>query len=332
MPDPSSEDRVVPSLEPAASLEPVAGPPHGVVELAARVTTLGRGDDCDVQLAHEGVSRRHCTVARGDSGWTVTDLGSTHGTRVDGERLAPHVASPLDHGQMVGIGPWIFRARLRAGDDGPMAMCPDASAMSGGSSGSGASRGTYATRPTIFLRLREKDPAARELSWSEFRDRYAPVILGFARKAGLTTDDASDVLQDVLLAFFRVSPNFQYDPQKGRFRGYLKRATLNVIRRRRRHGPSIHLEIDPADDGSADEESHWEREWDAQILHRALGEARAHVDARTFEAFELYAERGVPAEEVAERLGISINSVHQAKSRVVRAARDAAARMREEEG
>ena len=224
---------------------------------------------------------------------------------------------------MLGIGPWVFRVKLHGGDEGPMAMGPDPSSVS---------RGTYATRPTIFLRLREQDRAARELSWSEFRDRYAPVIVGFARKAGLSADDASDVLQDVLLAFFRVSPNFEYDPQKGRFRGYLKRATLNVIRRRWRHGPSIHLEVDPADDGTNDEESHWEQEWDARIMQRALDEARSHVDARTFEAFELYAERGVPAEEVAERLGISVNSVHQAKSRVVRAARDTALRLRKEEG
>ncbi|MFO0874406.1 MAG: sigma-70 family RNA polymerase sigma factor [Phycisphaerales bacterium] len=312
------------SHQASAWLEPVAGPALPAIEIAvgARLV-VGRGDECDLRLAHEGVSRRHCLLELAVRGFRATDLGSTHGTRVDGERIAANEATAVRHGQALGIGPWVFRVRLDAADDAPMALGPEASAPA---------RGTYATRPTIFLRLREQDPAARELSWTEFRDRYAPVIVSFARHAGLSGHEAEDVLQDVLLAFFRVSPHFQYDPDKGRFRGYLKRATLNVIRRRRRHGPSYSLEIDPADDGSDEDDSRWEREWDAQVMRRALDEARGHVDARTYEAFELYAERTVPAEEVAERLGISVNSVHQAKSRVLRAAREAAARIRAEEG
>ena len=72
--------------------------------------------------------------------------------------------------------------------------------------------------------------------------------------------DGEDVLQEVLLSFFRVSPRFEYDPSLGRFRGYLKRATLNVIRRRwRRSTPSEPLEFDIEDDDGVASEAAWER-------------------------------------------------------------------------
>lgn len=68
------------------------------------------------------------------------------------------------------------------------------------------------------------------------------------------------------------------------------------------------------------------------MLQRALDEAAGAFEARTMEAFELFARRGVPAAEVAERLGMSVNGVHQAKSRVLKAVGEIVARIRADEG
>ncbi len=84
------------------------------------------------------------------------------------------------------------------------------------------SLGTYSTRASIFVRLVESQPEAREMAWSEFRARYAPVIAGFAAKCGATRQDIDDIIQDVMTSFLGRSGEFLYDPQKGRFRGYLK--------------------------------------------------------------------------------------------------------------
>ena len=89
----------------------------------------------------------------------------------------------------------------------------------------------YTTRASIFLRLQSDDAQLRELSWQQFHDRYAPVIAGFARNAGLRGDAIQDVIQDVLTGFFQAAPKFQYDPGKGRFRGYLKKATITTIKK-----------------------------------------------------------------------------------------------------
>ncbi|HLH14425.1 MAG TPA: DUF3662 and FHA domain-containing protein, partial [Solirubrobacteraceae bacterium] len=49
--------------------------------------TLGRSRECDVVLDDAGVSRRHAQLHPGADGWTVEDLGSTNGVRVNGQRV-----------------------------------------------------------------------------------------------------------------------------------------------------------------------------------------------------------------------------------------------------
>lgn len=57
------------------------------LSLTSRLATLGRGTDCDLRLDDTGVSRRHAEVRLDAGGATVTDLGSTNGTTVNGERI-----------------------------------------------------------------------------------------------------------------------------------------------------------------------------------------------------------------------------------------------------
>jgi hypothetical protein len=52
-----------------------------------RPLTLGRGQTCDVVVAHDTVSRRHAEISREAGGCYVSDLGSTNGTWIDGRRV-----------------------------------------------------------------------------------------------------------------------------------------------------------------------------------------------------------------------------------------------------
>jgi len=50
---------------------------------------IGRDPACAVSIAHDSVSRRHATLrGNGANDWSLTDLGSKNGIRVDGERVA----------------------------------------------------------------------------------------------------------------------------------------------------------------------------------------------------------------------------------------------------
>jgi hypothetical protein len=58
-----------------------------VVCVQGRSAVLGRSKTCDVQLDEQGVSRRHCEVLLREDGASIRDLGSSHGTWVDGRRI-----------------------------------------------------------------------------------------------------------------------------------------------------------------------------------------------------------------------------------------------------
>lgn len=285
--------------------------------------TIGRADDCSIRLDDTRVSATHAQVRRIGDAWHVIDLGSHNGTFVNRWKLAPNEPVILQDGDVMAVGPCRFRV-TQAGTPVEAAATP---AVDPGVTHSG----TYATRASLFLRLRDDDAHVQELGWEEFRGRYAPVITGYCRNAGVRAADAEDILQDVLLAMFQRVPEFEYDPQKGRFRGYLKRATLNAIRKRARKGLRVADEQWLDDEAEATQAS-WQREWERQVLARALDEARRRFDEKTLEAFELYAQRDVPAEEVAKRLGLSVNGVHQAKSRVLNVVRAVVDRIRADEG
>ena len=57
------------------------------VILSDEPLTIGRLNECDVVLADDSVSRRHAEVRRRENDIVVVDLGSTNGTRVNGERV-----------------------------------------------------------------------------------------------------------------------------------------------------------------------------------------------------------------------------------------------------
>jgi hypothetical protein len=63
---------------------------------------LGRSKDCDVVVADENVSRRHAEVRTTGSTWTVRDLGSTNGVKINGHRIEG--AQPLRHGDVIRLG------------------------------------------------------------------------------------------------------------------------------------------------------------------------------------------------------------------------------------
>jgi pSer/pThr/pTyr-binding forkhead associated (FHA) protein len=59
-----------------------------VHRLRAPAVVLGRSHACDLEFDKKGVSRRHCEIVVRRDGVIVRDLGSTHGTLVDGSRIS----------------------------------------------------------------------------------------------------------------------------------------------------------------------------------------------------------------------------------------------------
>ncbi len=82
-------------------LEIIEGPGAGrVFRLEGHPLVLGRRELCDIVLPDGGVSRRHARLEPGGDGWVITDLNSTNGTFVNGERIKSKALSSGDSVKM----------------------------------------------------------------------------------------------------------------------------------------------------------------------------------------------------------------------------------------
>lgn len=190
-----------------------------------------------------------------------------------------------------------------------------------------------ATSATLLLRLKANGPA-RELAWADFRKRYAPIIAGFARNLGASPQDVDDLIQEVMAGFFAAQPRFAYDASRGRFRGYLKTCVMHALSRRAQgklvmDGRPVDM-IDPADERI---EKMWETSWQQEQLARAVEDVRRHYeDNVTFHAFYRVTIGGEEPAAVAEALGLSVNSVYQARFRCMARLRSTLTQLADEEG
>ena len=76
----------------------------------------------------------------------------------------------------------------------------------------------------------------------------------------------------------------------------------------------------------------WEREWRANELRTGLQAVASEVEPKTFQAFQLFVLEEWPTEKVARFLGLSRQSVYQAKSRVIRKLRARLADSEDDDG
>jgi len=101
-----------------AQLVPLDGGPP--IDIVKDLVVIGRKDECDLRLDHKSVSKMHCVIVKTDGLLLLRDLGSTNGTRVNGQRVRRAALLPNDQ---VCIANYKFRVYL-----GPDAPPPPANA------------------------------------------------------------------------------------------------------------------------------------------------------------------------------------------------------------
>lgn len=97
-------------------LDRMAGPEAHVAPIQPDdgQAVIGRSEGCEIALVEETVSRRHAAIRHRGSHWMLEDLGSRHGTFVNSIKIAPGQATALGEGDLIRIGPWMFRVSLGA--------------------------------------------------------------------------------------------------------------------------------------------------------------------------------------------------------------------------
>jgi RNA polymerase sigma factor (sigma-70 family) len=191
---------------------------------------------------------------------------------------------------------------------------------------------TDATSASLLGRvaLSPSDHAA----WARFIAMYGPKIRGWCRRWGLQEADVEDVTQDVLLRLAQKLKTFRYDPA-GSFRAWLRTVTSNALadfvadRRRQCSGSGDERVSERLQSVQARDDliTRLKEQFDAEIVAEACARARERVEPQTWDAFRLLAYEGASGDEVAARLGMNVNSVFKAKSRVMRFIREEVRRL-----
>src|SRR5262249_16747871 len=94
-----------------AQLIPVEG--GEPIEIVKDMVLVGRREECDLNIDHKSVSKLHCVLVKTDGLLLVRDLGSTNGTRVNGQRVRRAALLPNDQLHVASVK---FRVYLGPGE------------------------------------------------------------------------------------------------------------------------------------------------------------------------------------------------------------------------
>ncbi len=177
---------------------------------------------------------------------------------------------------------------------------------------------------TTHITLLERVAAGGDdRAWNEFCERYGPLIRSFARRRMVDPSEIDDIMQDVLMILTKSMSEFKYDPARGKFRSYLKTLVVRAVYRKtfQKKSPVLLEDIEAvgaSDEGDPDAEAIWEEEWRQYHIRQAMRIIGVEFNEHDRHAFELYAVQGGAAEEVAASLGLTVDQVYKAKSRILK--------------
>ena len=196
----------------------------------------------------------------------------------------------------------------------------------------------FNTRVTLISKLRQKYD---EESWQRFIDQYERYIYAVIAQTNIKQNDRADLVQNVLLALWQRLPDFNYDPEKCKFRTWMKAIIRNCVanyyQKKKRHDndktrhekqmlvDDIKLDIEPDIERIADEE------WKLYISNLAWNKIEAEFKGKVAECFMMFMD-GVEVESICQKLDIKKNTAYVFRLRVQKRLRQEILLLEEELG
>ena len=186
---------------------------------------------------------------------------------------------------------------------------------------------SHPTRPSLLHRLKDWDD---QESWKEFFNTYWKLIYGVAVKAGLSDDEAQEVVQETVIRVAKKMGEFKADPAFGSFKSWLlhltrwriadqlgKRHLQSQPGQRASQDTSRTSTVERIPDASAlNLDAVWDEEWSKNIVDAALEKIKRRVSSKQYQIFYLHVIKELPAREVTKALGVNLGQVYLARHRV----------------
>jgi RNA polymerase sigma-70 factor, ECF subfamily len=179
--------------------------------------------------------------------------------------------------------------------------------------------------PTLSSSLLDGVQQMNADSWSRLVTTFGPIVYGWCRASGIGESDSPDVVQNVFASVASGICSFQPETDRGSFRSWLATITRNKVR--------DYFRKRARSDVAAGGTTAWQRlQEEPDILEsticpenvrgainqRVLASVQNEFEAVTWSAFWMIVVECKTAAEVSEAFGVSVASVYQAKSRVLK--------------
>jgi len=186
-------------------------------------------------------------------------------------------------------------------------------------------------------------------AWSQFMNLYMPMIQVWGKRFGLMADDVEELTSRLLTKLVEALPQFEYDPNKGSFRGWLKTITqrelANFGRDRRRRLPGdqgtglsavrdlLREHPESVDDLVSD--LHMQSEGMLRSLQDAMKEVEGEYqgeEQKSWEVFKRIFLANEAIEKVAEEYGLSYHAAAMRVQRIKKKVRSRAMQLATQRG
>jgi RNA polymerase sigma factor (sigma-70 family) len=181
------------------------------------------------------------------------------------------------------------------------------------------------TSVSLLVRLQD---SPHEEDWQRLHTLYVPLLKAWTARAGLKAADSADLVQEVMLVLIKELSGFERQ-RIGSFRAWLRTIWLLRLRtffrqQARQNTGSIDFQkhLDELEDPASSLSQLWDQEHDIHIARRVMQLVQNDFATETWQAFRMQVLENENAVMTAQKLGMSVNAVLIAKSRVLKRLRN----------
>jgi RNA polymerase sigma factor (sigma-70 family) len=176
---------------------------------------------------------------------------------------------------------------------------------------------TQPTRVTLIERIKNR---REEGGWDDFVSIYRPYIYMVLKNLGVKHEEIDDLIQTVFVTCWKKLPDFDYDPERGKFRYWICRiatwACNNHFRKTSRRNQlfsenmlTLEKSLTPEIEKIAD------REWKSFISTKAWENVRKNLSGKMLSSYDKILE-GKSLDDIAAELDVAENTVAVYRSRI----------------
>lgn len=180
----------------------------------------------------------------------------------------------------------------------------------------------WKTQHTLLQRA--KNPSDEE-AWNEFVHFYEEFIRVVLFQMSYKSSDLEDVIQEILLKIWKSLPEFEFQPDRGRFRTWLSKLIRNKVIDRFRAQKAYDDHVSHVKEQIENQENSWislpeldkliERQWQRHVTKKAFENIEPFFSEVALKVFEL-SMKDKTTKEICLELNIAQDSVRVLKNRV----------------